>query len=229
MINRGAFVILVVALLAWSVPAQAQQSFDVNLGVFAPKPEDSRVEGDVLAINRAYLYFEFADFTGFLGEAAVSTELGRYFEASVGFGGYQRTVPTVYADKVFSDGREIEQDLKLRILPLTAMLRIFPIGHRRAVQPYIGVGIAANFWRYSETGEFVDFVDDSIYRAAYVANGTAFGPVGVFGVRGRLTPQMDLGLEARLSWAEAELNEDFLGDKLDLGGGALLATLKFRF
>jgi hypothetical protein len=229
MTNRSVFAMVVVVLLAWSVPAQAQQSFDVNLGFFAPKPEDSRVAGDVLAINRGYLYFEFEDFAGFLGEAAVSTELGKYFEASVGFGGYQRTVWAVYADKVFSDGREIEQDLKLRILPLTAMVRIFPIGHRRVVQPYIGVGIAANFWKYSETGEFVDFFDDTIYRASYTANGTAFGPVGVFGVRGRLMSQFDVGLEARLSWAEADLNEDFLGDKLDLGGGALLATMKFRF
>jgi hypothetical protein len=222
-------VLMILVAMLWAVPAQAQQSFDVNLGVFAPKPEDSRIDGDVLAINRAYLIFEFEDFSGFFGEAALTTELGKYFEASVGFGGYQRTVPTVYAELVFDDGREIEQDLKLRILPLTGILRIFPLGHRRSIQPYVGVGAAANFWRYSETGEFVDSWDDTIYRANYVAKGTAFGPVGVFGVRGRLSPQSDLGLEGRISWAEGELNEDFLGEKIDLGGFSLLATFKVRF
>jgi len=222
-------VVAVLVVLLWSVPAEAQMSFDVNLGFFAPKPEDSRVNGDVLAINRAYLIFEFEDLAGFMGEAAMTTELGKYFEASVGFGGYQRTVPTVYADLVFDDGREIEQDLKLRILPLTGILRIFPVGHRRAIQPYVGVGVAANFWRYSETGEFVDSHDDTIYRANYVAKGTAIGPVGVFGVRGRLSTQSDLGLEGRLHWGEGELNEDFLGEKIDLGGFSLLATFKVRF
>lgn len=221
-----AFVLLA---LLWSVPAAAQQSFDLNLGVFAPKPEDSRADGDVLAINRAYLLFEFEDFAGFMGEAAVTTELGKYFEASVGFGGYQRTVPTVYADMVFDDGREIEQDIKLRVLPLTGILRIFPTGHRRNIQPYVGVGVAANFWRYSETGEFVDGSDDSIYRANYVASGTALGPVGVFGVRGRMSSTMDVGIEGRMHWAEGDLNEDFLGNKIDLGGFSLLGTLKFRF
>jgi hypothetical protein len=91
------------------------------------------------------------------------------------------------------------------------------------------VGAAANFWRYSETGEFIDYSDYSIFREAFVASGTAFGPVGTIGVRARVAPQMDLGLEFKYQWAEADLNEDFLGDKLDLGGGTLVGTLKFRF
>ena len=228
--HRIVSVVLVLVLFCAAAPAQAQEfSFDVNLGYFAPKSEDSRVDGDVLAINRGYLLFEFEDFAGFYGEAALSMEISKYFEATVGFGGYQRTVPTVYADEVHSDGREIEQDLKLRNLPFTAVLKMFPLGQRRAIQPYVGVGAAANFWRYSETGEFIDYSDYSIFRESFVATGTAFGPVGTIGVRGRVSPQMDLGLEFRYHWAEGELNEDFLGDKLDLGGGTLMGTLKFRF
>lgn len=221
-------VVGLVALLM-AVPVQAQPSFDVNLGAFSARAEDGRVTGDVLNINRQYLIFEIQDFTAFYGEAALSVELGRYFEGSVGFGALQRTVPSIYADYVHDDGREVEQDLKLRNYPLTATLRIFPIGHRRRVQPYVGVGVAMNFWRYSETGEFIDFRDFGIFRETYVATGTNAGPIGSFGLRARMTSQFDIGGEFRYHWAEGVLDGEFLGDKIDLGGYSFLGTFKFRF
>lgn len=224
------FIGVLAAVLLSTATAQAQQSIDLNLGAFAPKSEDTRIDGDVLLANREYLLFDFDDFVGFFGEVGLTSELGRYFEGTVALGAYQRSVPTIYADHVNSNGSEIEQELKLRNIPLMAAVRIFPGGHRRGVQPYVGVGVTANFWRYSETGEFVDFDDMSIYRERYRDNGTAFGAVGMAGVRARLSPQMDAGLEVRYQWAEAELNaDDFLADKLDLGGPSALFTLKFRF
>ena len=32
-----------------------------------------------------------------------------------------------------------------------------PLGQRNALQPYFGAGLAVNSWRYSESGEFIDF------------------------------------------------------------------------
>ena len=65
------------------------------------------------------------------------------------------TVHSVYDQKVRDDGREIEQDLKLRIVPLSATVRFLPIG-RGGVEPYVGAGIGAFNWHYSEVGEFID-------------------------------------------------------------------------
>jgi outer membrane protein W len=226
---RISTVALLAVLLAGAVPAQAQQSFDINLGYFGPRSEEGRINGDVLVINRSYLAFDIDDLGGFYGEAAWSVELGKYFEASLGAGFYQGTAPSVYLDYVNENGREIYQELKLRNIPVTGLVRIFPVGQRRAVQPYVGGGVALNIWQYSETGEFVDFWDDSIYRADYVANGTSFGPVGLAGVRARVAGSGDLGVEWRYTWGEGELNEDFLGEKIDLGGWMILTTLKLRF
>jgi hypothetical protein len=227
--NRFWLAGLVLAMVCAASPASAQQSFDINLGMFSPWGEDGRVDGDVLVVNRGYLWFDFKDFQGFYGEAALTTEVGKFFEVSFGGGGYQRTVPAVYADQVHSNGDDIYQDLKLRVIPVTGIVRMFPMGQRRWFQPYVGFGGAANFWRYSETGEFVDGFDDTIYRAAYLAKGTAFGPVGVFGARGRVSSMGDLGVEFRYSWAQGDLNEDFLSDKIDLGGWSVLSTIKLRF
>ena len=225
-----AAVVVVMALAAASaVPAFAQQSLTFQFGGFVPRTEDGRPAGDVLVVNRQYLVFAVSDFDGatFGGEWAVG--LGDYFEAGLGVGYFQRTVPTVYDAWVNSDGSEIQQDLRLRIVPATAVVRILPLGTKRAFQPYVGGGFGIYSWKYSETGEFVDFYDNSIYRASYAQNGRTVGPVAVFGARGRLGKSFTLGMEVRLQWAEADLSQDFLGDRIDLGGTSILSTFTYRF
>ena len=71
---------------------------------------------------------------------------------------------SIYEFVTRPDGTEIEQDLKLRIVPLTATLKFVPTGRDAKFQPYIGAGIAALIWNYSETGEFVDPVTSEIFR-----------------------------------------------------------------
>jgi hypothetical protein len=81
-------------------------------------------------------------------------------------------VPSIYALVTRPDGSEIQQDLKLRIVPITGLVRFIPTGRHAAVQPYFGVGVAALKWHYAESGEFVDPSDGSIFRAQYIADGT---------------------------------------------------------
>jgi len=220
---------LVLAITAGMAgPASAQQVLTVQLGAFLPKGEDSRVEGDVLVVDRQYLLFDLGDFNGFLVNGDWSFALGEYLEAGAGFGYYQETVPAVYADWVNEDGSEILQDLKLRIMPLTALVKILPLGAKRAFQPYVGGGLGVYFWRYSETGEFLA-TDESIFRDSFVQSGTSVGPVAVFGLRGRVSESALIGMEGRYQWGTTDLSEDFLGTKLDLGGFSILATFGYRF
>ena len=130
--------VVVVALLVFAsaiglpTPASAQQTVTFQIGAFLPKGEGGRVEGDVLAIDRQYLLFDVGDFNGLLVGGDWSFALGRYIEASVGFGYYQATAPAVYAEWINEDGSEIEQDLQLRIMPATALVRWLPRGARAA-------------------------------------------------------------------------------------------------
>ena len=149
----------------------------------------------------------------------------------MGVGFYQRTVPSVYRDVVNVNETEIEQDLKLRVIPMTATIRFLPVG-RGSVQPYVGAGIGAFNWRYSETGEFVDFSDYSIFRARYVANGTAVGPVVLGGIRAPVGEVFMIGGEIRYQKAEGDTKpatSELLGDKIDLGGWTASFTMHFRF
>ena len=97
------------------------------------------------------------------------------------------------------------------------------------MQPYIGGGLGILNYRYSEVGEFVDFTDRSVFSDRFVASGTALGPVALAGIRFPLGDTFSLGGEVRYQKAEADLSEDFLGSKLDLGGFHYLMTVHVKF
>ena len=91
---------LAVALSAAAAPASAQDhAVSFNIGYFALRGSDSRVEGDVLNANRCIdstsvcepLLFDVDDFNNvtFGGEWLVG--LGNLFEAGAGVAYYQRT------------------------------------------------------------------------------------------------------------------------------------------
>ncbi len=210
-------------------PALAQQAITLSFGGFVVAGEDARVDGDVLVANRDILSFDVDDFTS--GSIGIEWLLpvGEFFEAGLGAGFTSRTVPSVYGDLVNRNGDEIEQDLKLRVAPFTATVRVLPFGRSRAVQPYLGGGIGAFNYRYSEVGDFVDFTDRSVFRDQFVATGTEVGPVALAGVRFPLGDAWSLGGEVRYQKASADLSEDFLGTKLDLSGFHYLATVRVKF
>jgi hypothetical protein len=219
--------------LAASPTVSAQQSLNLSVGGFAPRGVDARDPNDVLVNNldpnRGGLAFDIKDFNTvtFSGEYLVG--LGDKFEGGLGVGYLNRSVPSVYADFVNSNGNEIEQDLKLRIIPFEATVRFLPLGHRDAVMPYIGAGVGIFNWRYTETGEFLA-TDNTIFNGTFVGKGTATGPVIVGGLRVPVG-SVDVGGEIRYQSAKGTLPTDqgFSGTTIDLGGLMYSFTVNFRF
>ena len=105
-------------------------------------------------------------------------------------------------------------------------VRALPGGGSRPVQTDVGVGVGAFSYRYTEVGDFIDFTDRSVFSDRFIAKGTEVGPVVLGGLLG---DAWALGGEVRYQKAEADLSDDFLGPKLDLGGMHYLMTLNIRF
>jgi outer membrane protein W len=151
--------------------------------------------------------------------------------ASLGLGVSSKSVPSVYADFVEDDFTEIEQNLKLRVVPLTATVRFLPLGSNAAVQPYLGAGVGIFSWRYSESGEFIDFAARrEIYRSTFADSGATAGPVILGGLSFPVGSWL-FGGEVRYQSAQGELDADqlFSGNKIDLGGFTYSAMFKVRF
>jgi hypothetical protein len=211
----------------------AQQSLNIFVGGFVPKKDDrardGRFSNDILVNNSDFLAFNLNDFNG--GTAGVDYLIGLndYIDVGLGIGFYRRTVPSVYWDFVDEDGFEIEQDLQLRIVPLTATFRYLPLGHTDAFKPYIGAGIGAFAWRYREVGDFV-LENSDIEFGSFTGSGVATGPVILGGAQFPLNG-WDLGGEVRYQRAIGDLPTDqgFSADKVDLGGWSGLVTFNIRF
>jgi opacity protein-like surface antigen len=252
--HSGARTLLAAVLVSGAVsviPADAQivrvgqsdtrNTVTFNLGYFALPGAESRVDDDAIVPNLLDLArredlapLEIGDFNSvsFGGEWLYG--ITEYLEVGAGVGFYRKTVETAYAHDTHEDGSDIAQDLKLRIVPVTATVRFLPFGRSAAVQPYAGVGIGILNWRYTEIGEFIDedgFVFSNVENP-FDKSGTAVGPVVLFGLRAPIGDVWSIGADFRWQKAEGDgllAEDDFLGDKIDLGGWTSSVTFGFRF
>jgi opacity protein-like surface antigen len=256
---HGAYRIVILAALAtMALPGAAlaqihqvrrsdsKQGIDFTIGYFALKGLDSRVNGDVLLNDLQVaepLLFDVKDFNNAIIGGDWLVSIGRNLEASIGLGYYQRTVPSVYANLQNPDQSEIAQDLKLRTVPVTFTARLLPLGRGNAIEPYLGAGVTAIRWRYSEIGEFVELLvpgascdvggdNCRTFNARFVADGTAIGPVFIGGLRVPVGDVFSIGGELRYQKVEGNtggITNGFLGDKIDLGGWTGNFVLHMRF
>lgn len=240
---RFAGLLLLAVVFATPASAQIVQSLHLGGGGFLPRGYAARTTGDVLVENFNYLDFwkcragertscirrEFTSGQVF-GEWLVG--FGDHVEFGAGVGFYSGGAPATYLDYTHPDDSEIQQDLQLRIVPVTAVVRLLA-GRPGTAQPYFGVGISALNFRYTESGEFIDFTTFDTYRNRYVAKGTAAGPVVVAGVRAPIKGDIwGVTLEWRWQGGTGDtggLQNGFLTDKIDLGGNHINFGFLVRF
>jgi outer membrane protein W len=241
---------LVFAAMLVATPASAQlmQSLQFGVGGFFPRNLDSRVTGDVWVANlnqpdvagypgtTASLEFDPDSFHGWtiFGEWALGFR--NRFELGVGASYYSRTAHSRYRDLengIRPSHPDIEQDLKLRITPISVVGRFLPFGRPSDFQPYVGGGFSIMNFRYTETGEFVDPETLVVFPEQYKATGTTVGPLILAGLRIPLKGDIyGLTFEGRYQWGAGNTGgaaANFLGDKIDLGGGSLNFGFLVRF
>ena len=206
-----------------------RQTVNFTLGYFTPLGIDARTDRDVLTENSTYLLFDIDDFNGASVGGEWLVPLARHVEGGIGVSFSSQTVPSIYLDFVDPDGTEVDQDLRLRLVPLAFTVRLVATGPRSPVQPYIGAGVGIISWRYSESGEFIDFgAGNVIFRDTFVKSGSNAGPIFLGGIRfGGNTASG--GFEIKYQKATGDLDENFAAPKIDLGGWTYNFTAGIRF
>jgi len=221
------------AALASASPALAQrQTVNFTIGGFVPRGENARVAGDVINENHTFLVFDSDEFKSVAVGGEWLFPIGTFLEGGAGISVTRATVPTVYTCCVDNSGNEIEQELRLRRTPIDLTFRFLPLGSSSPVQAYVGGGLAIIPWRYSETGDFIDFNSNGdVFRDQFVGTGTATGGVVLAGVRFQ-SRGAAAGFEFRYHRADASFgssDDEFAGSKIDLGGWTYQGTIGFRF
>jgi hypothetical protein len=254
---------LTLALAVWAAPASAQviHSIQFGAGLVLPRGFDGREEGDVLVENLTGFVIEpgltsalaFPEVEGCFDRFNVLSHppscvkgfrtgqvfgewniaFGDRIEVGIGVAFHRKSVLSVYRDLFNENGADIVQDIKLRVIPFTGVVRFMPFGRAGDFQPYVGVGVGLLNWRYSETGDFVDTSDFTIFPERFVADGNSPAGLLLGGIRVPLGGDIyALTLEGRYQWATGDtggFDAGFVGDKIDLGGGQFNIGFLVRF
>jgi len=233
--------------VATTASAQIVQSVAFGAGFFQPRGFDRRVDGDTLVANLTQpdvlpgvsgsLSFDIGDFRGMPVFGEWNLGINKHIEFSAGLTYFTSKADSVYLDLVNgpAGNAEIEQELRLTMIPISGVVRFFPNGDPTRIQPYLGGGVAAIVYRYTETGEFVDTSTSAleIYSDKYSAKGTAFGAVILGGVRFPLGGDVyGLTVEGKYQFANGKTGgttAGFLGEKIDLSGGTIQGGFLIRF
>lgn len=145
-----------------------------------------------------------------------------------------------------TDGFPIAQTTRFYRIPVTAMLRYYPLARGRTVgsavwiparvTPFVGIGGGALRYELGQSGEFVDFqaCDEENVCDIFTTSLASEGWTGTMHVAGGadywMTSRFGLSAEARYQWASASLNSDFVGfGDIDLSGLHGTVGLSVRF
>ena len=120
----------------------------------------------------------------------------------------------------------------------SAKFLLLPRGHRvsrlawipNTFVPYVGAGGGYGKYTFRQNGDFVDFVDHTIFTDTFRSEGWA----PIFHVLGgtdiRVMSRLVLSFEGRYSWQHADLGTDFIDfEPIDLGGFRFGAGIHFAF
>ena len=251
--SRIGLFVLLATMVATPAVAQVVHAVSFGGGIFFPKAQDNRAAGDTLVADlnqpvipgtvppsTGSLAFDIKDFRSYpiFGEWHIA--FNNHVEVGIGAAFMNQSVQSIYRDLVnghdtvtTSDDTNIAQTLRLQTIPISAVVR-FLSGRPGHVQAYGGGGLVIDYFRYTESGDFVDTTDYStIFNATFKAQDVAFGPVILGGVRAPIGGDIyALNFETRYQWVVGNTGgaaAGFLGDKLDLGGWFLTASFMIRF
>ena len=145
-----------------------------------------------------------------------------------------------YREFVEDDGSPITQRTELTSVPLSASIKLYltPRGREISrfafvpskVRPYVGAGAGFIWHKLAQVGDFVDFVDLSIFSGSFESTGWGTETHAFGGFDLQLAPKWYASFEGRYLWAEDDLSGDFIGfDPIDLSGLRVTAGINVSF
>jgi len=100
----------------------------------------------------------------------------------------------------------------------------------RSIVPYVGGGAGAVWFQVRQDGDFVDYVDYSVFSDVFEAKGWAPSAHLSGGVDVRLLRRLFLTVDGRYVWAKGDLGRTWVDfDPIDLSGLRMSVGINFKF
>jgi hypothetical protein len=161
-------------------------------------------------------------------------------EAVFGFEFSKSETRSEYRRFVDNNRLPIEQNTRVKHLNLSGSVKVplLPRGREisqlawipRRIVPYAGAGAGMLWYEVDQNGDFVDFVDLSVFNdvfrsSGWTPSGHVFGGVDV-----RLIRRLYVTVDARYLWAAGDLGQEWINfDPIDLSGARVSAGVNLVF
>jgi len=168
----------------------------------------------------------------------VGITLARRVDLLVGLDYNQTTTPSEYRRLVDNNRLPIEQTTLLRRVNLTGGVK-FALTERgrevgrlawvpRTLVPFVGAGAGAMWFQVRQSGDFVDYIDFSVFSDVFESRGWTPTAHVMGGVDVRVLRRAYATFDARYTWASGDLGPDWIDfEPLDLSGLRLSAGINF--
>lgn len=197
------------------------------------------LRGDLVDFTTERLTVSESDFDTPLIGGELAILVSQRLDVIVG-GGYASGASTSeFRDWVGEDDLPIVQDTRFHRSYLTGGAKLYftdrgtTVGSfawvPAAVAPYASVGIGGAWYSFEQEGEFVDYETLDVFVDRFASSGGGFTAQAALGLDVAWGTRMFLNGEGRYSWAEAGLDQDFVGfGTVDLSGFQATVGLGFR-
>ena len=200
----------------------------------------ARAGSDLFHFVTDQLTVESKDFNAPAVGVEAGVAIGSRIEALGGVEYSASNTPSEYRRFVDNLNLPITQDTQLRNVHVSGSLKIAlrPRGESlsrlawvpRGVSPYVGAGAGAVHFDFLQSGDFVDFVDSSVFTDVFRSTGWAPSAHVFGGSDVHIYRQLFLQLEGRYLWSSGKLGSDFIGfDPIDLAGFRITAGISMLF
>jgi hypothetical protein len=161
------------------------------------------------------------------------------FDVALGFRFSRSDVRSEMRDWVDLDNLPIEQTTTFTRMPLAASAKFYLRDRGRAVSrfawiptkwvPFVGAGAGLTWYRFKQTGDFVDIETLDILNFTIESNGTGPTAHALAGVDISISPRVLWTLEGRYVLGSAMTDYSFNYDSLDLNGFQATIGVSARF
>ena len=200
----------------------------------------ARADSDLFDFVQRHLTVDKQDFNTPAFGMDFSYMLTSRIDVQFGFEVSSASKASEYRDFVDNQLLPIEQETTLRERNLSGSVRYSLVPRGQAVSryawvprmftPYVGAGAGALWYKFEQSGDFVDFQDLRVFPDYFSSSG--FSPSAhVFGGTDiKLYRALYLSVEGRYLWAKGELGSDFVDfEPIDLAGFRLATGIHILF
>ena len=204
---------------------QPKATISFNLGFGLPTAGSQIFDEafDVYTLNKG-------DLTSFLIGGGVSVFANDRLDVGFDFSYSSSKTWVEYVDFVDNADLPIEHQTRFTQVPLTLSAKYFLMDRGREIgnlswiptkwAPYIGVGGGRTYYEFEQAGDFIDFVDFSVFSSTFLSEGWAWVGHVLGGVQWSVSPQWVISAEGRYSFANADMDRPAFRDydPIDLSG-----------